>query len=178
MKAFPRCRSSSARRPAGRQRYSEAHSHHRRSRRYIILMTNGHIYDFVMKDIDGDDVPLRNFRGKVLLVVNVASKCGFTPQYRRPPEPLRALQGKGGSRSSASPANDFLWQEPGSDQEIKQFCSMTYNVSFPLFSKIPSREGTFIRCTASSRTRRPTRASAERSRGTSTSSSWTGMAGS
>ena len=98
-------------------------------------MTNGHIYDFVMKDIGGVDVPLRNFRGKVLLVVNVASKCGFTPQYAGL-QSLYERYRERGFEILGFPANDFLWQEPGSDQEIKQFCSMTYNVSFPLFSKI------------------------------------------
>ena len=99
-------------------------------------MTNGHIYDFVMKDIAGVDVPLLNFRGKVLLVVNVASKCGFTPQYAGL-QSLYERYRERGFEILGFPANDFLWQEPGSDQEIKQFCSMTYNVSFPLFSKIP-----------------------------------------
>ena len=98
-------------------------------------MTNGHIYDFVMKDISGVDVPLRSFNGKVLLVVNVASKCGFTPQYAGL-QSLYERYRERGFEILGFPANDFLWQEPGSDQEIKQFCSTTYSVSFPLFSKI------------------------------------------
>ena len=98
-------------------------------------MTNGHIYDFVMKDISGVDVPLRSFKGRVLLVVNVASKCGFTPQYAGL-QSLYERYRERGFEILGFPANDFLWQEPGSDQEIKQFCSTTYSVNFPLFSKI------------------------------------------
>ena len=96
---------------------------------------NQHLYDFVMKDITGTPVSLSSFRGKVLLVVNVASKCGFTPQYAG----LQSLYGRYRSRGFeilGFPANDFLWQEPGSDQEIQQFCSTKYGVSFPIFSKI------------------------------------------
>jgi glutathione peroxidase len=98
-------------------------------------MTNGHIYDFVMKDTGGVEVPLGRFKDKVLLFVNVASKCGFTPQYAG----LQSLYDRyreKGLEILGFPANDFLWQEPGSDQEILQFCSTKYGVSFPLFSKI------------------------------------------
>lgn len=98
-------------------------------------MTNGHIYDFVMKDTGGVEVPLSRFKGKVLLFVNVASKCGFTPQYAG----LQSLYDRyreNGFEILGFPANDFLWQEPGTDQEILQFCSTKYGVSFPLFSKI------------------------------------------
>ncbi len=98
-------------------------------------MTNGHIYDFVMKDISGADVPLSRFKGKALLLVNVASKCGFTPQYTGLQDLDERYRGKG-FEILGFPANDFLWQEPGSDSDIKQFCSTKYSVSFPLFSKI------------------------------------------
>jgi len=104
-------------------------------RYYILRMTNGQIYDLVMKDIGGADVPLSRFKDKALLLVNVASKCGFTPQYSG----LQSLYEKyhdKGFEILGFPANDFLWQEPGSDSEIKTFCSTKYNVSFPLFSKI------------------------------------------
>jgi glutathione peroxidase len=93
------------------------------------------IYDFVVKNIDGEEVKLEEYRGKVLLIVNVASKCGFTPQY----EGLQALYEKyqpDGFAVLGFPANNFLGQEPGSDEEIKQFCSLTYGVTFPMFSKI------------------------------------------
>ena len=96
------------------------------------------VLDFQMKDIAGTEVPLRSFEGKVLLVVNVASKCGLTPQY----EGLQALYDRykeKGFEILAFPANDFLWQEPGSDTEIKEFCKTFYSVTFPLFSKISVR---------------------------------------
>jgi glutathione peroxidase len=93
------------------------------------------IYDYTMKSIDGKPVPLADFQGKLLLVVNVASRCGFTPQYTG----LQALYEKykdQGFVIAGFPANNFLSQEPGTDAEIKTFCSTKYNVSFPLFSKI------------------------------------------
>ncbi len=98
-------------------------------------MAEQSIYDFTMKTIDGQDEPLSAYKGKVLLVVNVASKCGFTPQYKG----LEALYEKYKDRGLVIlgfPANDFGWQEPGTDAEIKQFCTLNYNVTFPVFSKI------------------------------------------
>jgi glutathione peroxidase len=91
--------------------------------------------DYRVKSIDGQDVDLCSYKGSVVLVVNVASKCGYTPQYKG----LEELYGKykdRGLRILGFPANDFGSQEPGSDAEIKQFCSLTYGVSFPMFSKI------------------------------------------
>lgn len=96
------------------------------------------VYDFTLKGIDGGDVPLSTFKGKVLLVVNVASKCGFTPQYKG----LEALYERYRDRGFVIlgfPSNDFLRQEPGTDAEIMQFCSLTYGVSFPMFAKSPVR---------------------------------------
>lgn len=93
------------------------------------------IYKFKMPDIHGDTHSLREYRGKVLLIVNVASKCGFTPQY----EALQKLYEKyrdQGFLVLAFPANDFLRQEPGSDAEIFEFCRSNYGVTFPVFSKI------------------------------------------
>ncbi len=93
------------------------------------------IYDITVKDIDGSDVSLANYKGKVLLIVNVASKCGLTPQY----EGLEALYRKykdQGFEILAFPCNQFLGQEPGTNEEIQSFCSLTYNVTFPLFDKI------------------------------------------
>jgi glutathione peroxidase len=93
------------------------------------------IYDFAVKDIDGEEVKLEEYEGKVILIVNVASKCGFTPQYKG----LQALYEKyqsDGFVVLGFPANNFLGQEPGSNEEIKQFCSLTYGVTFPMFSKI------------------------------------------
>ena len=93
------------------------------------------IYDFTMNDIDGKRVNLADFKGKVVLVVNVASRCGFTPQY----EGLQKLYLKyqqQGFVILGFPANNFGFQEPGTNAEIKSFCSAKYNVTFPIFSKI------------------------------------------
>lgn len=93
------------------------------------------IYDFKMKDIDGKEVSLDKFKGKVLLVVNVASKCGNTPQYDGLEKLYTEYKDKGFA-VLGFPANEFGGQEPGSDAEIKEFCSLTYKVNFPMFSKI------------------------------------------
>lgn len=93
------------------------------------------IYDYMMKDIDGKEVSLDQYKGKVILVVNVASKCGYTPQY----EGLQNLYEdykKEGLVVLGFPANNFNGQEPGSDEEIKQFCTLNYGVEFPMFSKV------------------------------------------
>ncbi|MFZ4985262.1 MAG: glutathione peroxidase [Blastocatellia bacterium] len=93
------------------------------------------IYDVVANDIDGNPVSLDRYRGKTLLIVNVASKCRFTPQY----EGLQRLYDKYQSRGLVIlgfPANNFAWREPGTDAEIKDFCTSKYNVTFPIFSKI------------------------------------------
>lgn len=93
------------------------------------------IYDLTVKDITGHDVSLKNYEGKVLLIVNVASKCGLTPQY----EELEALYKQykdQGLEILAFPCNQFLEQEPGTNEEILEFCSVNYNVTFPLFDKI------------------------------------------
>lgn len=95
----------------------------------------GKIYSFEMKSIDGKPVPLSNYKGKVLLVINVASQCGFTPQYEGLEELYKKYEDKG-LRILAFPANEFGAQEPGSDAEIKTFCSRNYGVTFDLFSKI------------------------------------------
>ena len=92
------------------------------------------IYDFTMKSIDGKPTSLGDFKGKVVLVVNVASQCGYTPQYKG----LEGLYEKykdQGFVILGFPSNDFE-QEPGSNAEIKQFCSLKYNVTFPMFAKI------------------------------------------
>ena len=93
------------------------------------------IYDFSAKSLAGEDTPLRRFEGNVLLIVNTASACGFTPQYKG----LEALQQKYSARSFSVlgfPCNQFGRQEPGSAAEIGQFCSSNYAVSFPMFDKI------------------------------------------
>lgn len=93
------------------------------------------LYEIPLKDIDGKDVKLKDWEGKVLLVVNVASQCGLTPQYKA----LQELQEKYSDKGFtvlAFPCNDFGSQEPGSNNEIKEFCSTKYKVSFPIFDKI------------------------------------------
>ncbi|MCR5658373.1 MAG: glutathione peroxidase [Bacteroidales bacterium] len=100
----------------------------------VVEQTSG-IYDITVKDMDGSDVSLSNYKGKVLLIVNVASKCGLAPQY----EGLEALCQKykdQGLEILAFPCNQFLGQEPGTNEEIQSFCSLNYNVTFPLFDKI------------------------------------------
>lgn len=93
------------------------------------------VYDFTMKDIDGKDVKLDEFRGKVVMIVNVASKCGFTPQYAGLEKLYKNYKDRG-FVILGFPANNFLRQEPGTDAEIKTFCTSKYNVTFPMFSKI------------------------------------------
>jgi glutathione peroxidase len=93
------------------------------------------IYDFTAKSLAGEDVALKQFEGKVLLIVNTASACGFTPQYKG----LEALQKSYGSRGFSVlgfPCNQFGRQEPGNAAQIQQFCASNYAVSFPMFDKI------------------------------------------
>jgi glutathione peroxidase len=93
------------------------------------------IYDFNATSLTGEDTPLKRFEGKVLLIVNTASACGFTPQYKG----LEVLQQKYAARGFSVlgfPCNQFGRQEPGSAAEIGQFCSSNYAVSFPMFDKI------------------------------------------
>jgi glutathione peroxidase len=93
------------------------------------------IYSFTLNNLDGDPLPLVSFKGKVVMLVNVASRCGFTPQYTG----LEALYEKykdQGFVILGFPANNFGGQEPGTNQEIKTFCSTKYNVTFPIYSKV------------------------------------------
>lgn len=93
------------------------------------------IYQFKVKDIDGKEVELSAYKGKTLLIVNVASKCGNTPQYKK----LMELTEKYKDKNFAVlgfPANEFGKQEPGTDAEIKTFCTTKYSVTFPMFSKV------------------------------------------
>lgn len=100
----------------------------------IMAQTNN-FHDFKVKDINGKDYDLALLKGKKVLVVNTASKCGFTPQYKD----LQELYEKYGSEKFVIigfPANNFMSQEPGSNEEIKEFCSTKYNVTFPMMEKI------------------------------------------
>ena len=94
------------------------------------------LYDLPLNRITGEATALSSFRGKVLLLVNVASKCGLTPQYEGLESLYKTYRNRG-FEVLGFPANDFAGQEPGSNQEIQKFCSTTYDVSFPLFEKIP-----------------------------------------
>lgn len=92
-------------------------------------------YDFTVQDIDGNDFPMSQLEGKKIMIVNVASKCGLTPQY----EELEEIYSKYKDDNFVIigfPANNFLKQEPGTNEEIKEFCSSSYGVTFPMMSKI------------------------------------------
>jgi len=93
------------------------------------------IYDVTVKDMSGNDVSLSDFKGKVLLIVNVASKCGYTHQYEGLEKLYETYKDKG-FEILAFPCNDFGGQEPGTNEQIKEFCTTTFGVSFPLFDKI------------------------------------------
>lgn len=112
----------------------------------LLIMTAGslsaasNIYSFTLPSIDGKPMPLAEFKGKVVLIVNVASQCGYTPQYKG----LEALYEKykdQGFVILGFPANNFGAQEPGTNEEIKTFCSRTYNVTFPMYSKVSVKGG-------------------------------------
>jgi len=100
-----------------------------------MVPTSKSVYDFKMKNIDGKEVALDIYKGKVLLFVNVASKCGLTPQYKEIQGLYEKYKDKG-LVVLGFPANNFMGQEPGSDKDIKEFCTLKYDVTFPMFSKI------------------------------------------
>jgi glutathione peroxidase len=93
------------------------------------------VLDFTMKNIDGQDVHLGSYQGDVLLLVNVASECGYTPQYDGLEKAFRKYKDRG-FKILAFPANNFGAQEPGTDADIKQFCRTKYDVTFDIFSKV------------------------------------------
>ena len=92
-------------------------------------------YDFSAKTIDGDEQSLKAFEGKAMLVVNTASKCGFTPQYTGLEKLYKKYEGKG-LVVLGFPCDQFGHQEPGNEDEIKNFCSLTYDVTFPMYAKV------------------------------------------
>lgn len=101
----------------------------------LAIAAETNVSDIAVKDIDGKDTTLKAYAGKVLLIVNVASECGYTPQYAG----LQALHEKMSSKGLAVlgfPCNDFGGQEPGSEAQIKSFCTENYKVTFPMFSKV------------------------------------------
>ena len=95
---------------------------------------SGSIYDFKVKSLEGKEIDLSQYKGKYMLIVNTASKCGYTPQYTD----LEKLHEQFGGNVAVLgfPANNFLWQEPGSSQEIAAFCEKNYGVKFQMFEKI------------------------------------------
>src|SRR5512147_2529336 len=93
------------------------------------------VHDFTVKTIDGSEVPLSRYAGKALLIVNTASQCGYTPQYKSLEELYQAYKSRG-LEILAFPSNDFSGQEPGTNEEIKKFCELRYRITFPLFAKI------------------------------------------
>src|SRR5947209_2003322 len=99
------------------------------------LFGASNVLDFTMNSIDGQPTPLSQYKGKVVMIVNVASKCGFTPQYAGLEKVYEKYKDKG-FVILGFPANNFGAQEPGTNDEIKTFCSRTYNVTFPMYSKI------------------------------------------
>src|SRR6202163_2851781 len=100
-----------------------------------VMFAASSVYDFTLNSIDGKAVPLADFKGKVVLLVNVASKCGYTPQYTGL-EKLYEQYKDRGFVIVGVPANNFGSQEPGTNEEIKTFCSRNYNVTFPMMSKV------------------------------------------
>ncbi len=93
------------------------------------------IYDFTVKDIDGNDFSLSQLKGKKVMIVNVASKCGLTPQYEQLEQVYKEFKDEN-FVIIGFPANNFMKQEPGTDEEIKEFCTLNYGVTFPMMSKI------------------------------------------
>jgi glutathione peroxidase len=99
------------------------------------LFGASNVLDFTLNSIDGKPAPLSQYQGKVVLIVNVASKCGYTPQYTGLEKVYEKYKDKG-FVILGFPANNFMGQEPGTNEEIKTFCSSKYNVTFPMYSKI------------------------------------------
>jgi glutathione peroxidase len=107
---------------------------------FSMPMGSGSLYDLKVTTLDGKPADLGAYRGKVVLVVNVASQCGYTPQYAGLEKLHRELQPKGFA-VLGFPSNDFGGQEPGAPEEIATFCKRTYDVTFPMFSKIVTKAG-------------------------------------
>ena len=102
---------------------------------FMSISADTSIYDFELDSLSGDEISLSEFEGNVLLIVNTASECGYTPQYKELQE-LYETYNEEGFYVLGFPANNFGGQEPGSDEEIAQFCELNYGVTFPMFSKI------------------------------------------
>ncbi|MFZ0826467.1 MAG: glutathione peroxidase [Verrucomicrobiia bacterium] len=113
----------------------------------VVAARAGSLYDIAVRDIDGKDTTLAAYKGKVLLIVNVASRCGYTPQYKGLEAIFQKYSGQGFA-VLGFPCNQFGGQEPGSNAEIKQFCTSKFDVTFPLFDKIevngPNRHPLYV----------------------------------
>lgn len=107
---------------------------------FSMPMGTGSLYDLKVTTLEGDPADLAAYRGRVTLVVNVASQCGFTPQYAGLEKLYREMASKGFA-VLGFPSNDFGGQEPGSAEEIQQFCRRTYGVTFPMFAKVVTKAG-------------------------------------
>jgi glutathione peroxidase len=105
-----------------------------------LVATEKTIYDFTLNSIDGQPTPLSSFRGMIVLLVNVASRCGYTPQYTSLESIYEKYKGRG-FVIVGIPANNFGGQEPGSNQEIKTFCTAKYHVTFPMMAKVSVKGG-------------------------------------
>lgn len=103
------------------------------------LLKSANVYKYSVKNINKEDVSLKNYEGKVLLIVNVASECGYTPQYAGLEKIYEKYHAKG-FEILAFPCNDFGEQEPGTNEEIQNFCSTKFSVTFPLFDKISVKD--------------------------------------
>lgn len=101
----------------------------------MVIRVANNVYDFEVKDTKGDMVSLSKYKGNVLLIVNTATKCGLTPQYKELQDIYDKYQAEG-LEILDFPCNQFMSQAPGSDEEIEEFCSLNYNTTFPRFSKI------------------------------------------
>jgi glutathione peroxidase len=106
----------------------------------VVSAQSGSFYELKTKTLLGKDGNLAQYKGKVSLVVNVASKCGFTPQYEGLEKLQREMKGKA-FNVLGFPSNDFGQQEPGTAEEIAQFCKLTYDVTFPMFEKVVTKSG-------------------------------------
>lgn len=102
----------------------------------IITNTKKSIYDFVVKDLQGNDFDFSTLKGKKIMIVNTASKCGLTPQYEQLQEIYTEYKDSKDFAIVGFPANNFLYQEPGDSDEIEEFCQLNYGVTFPMMEKI------------------------------------------
>jgi glutathione peroxidase len=106
----------------------------------VLMAADKNVFDFMLNSIDGQPTSLGSFKGKVVMLVNVASRCGFTPQYSALESIYEKYKGRG-FVIVGIPANNFGAQEPGTNQEIKTFCTAKYKVSFPMMSKVSVKGG-------------------------------------